>query len=310
MTPGDVERALDRYRGDWTRYDPFMDHRIVMVTQNLDAFVARLVKDGVKFLAFLGDQHARGGHKYSVIVGIPAATAVVEVRGSVLTVLDVGVWNRCNGQQVPSYSVNPHEVSEVYARNERAVLQPVRFVWPSSNPDQAASIHAAAFDGQIYARNSICESSRVVEMQDRDGRNSFEYEWVHWKQVEEDDQRDARLFMHVKDYEAYMAGLRGDISWGTANNWDQHMDNHPGLYVSDCDALLTRLSNADVPFFITHHWRFFLAVYFTDPQGQIYEVDCHNFAQKLERLAYYQGFNFCVRTPNRNITVSSPLAGA
>ena len=55
------------------------------------------------------------------------------------------------------------------------------------------------------------------------------------------------------------------------------MDFHAGLLIDDCEPLIDRLRKAAVPHFLALHFKTFVAVFFTDSDGSVFEVTCYRF---------------------------------
>ena len=49
------------------------------------------------------------------------------------------------------------------------------------------------------------------------------------------------------------------------------MDFHAGLLIDDCEPLIDRLRKAAVPHFLALHFKTFVAVFFTDSDGSVFD---------------------------------------
>jgi len=280
--------------GTISAFDPLYDTRLQLAADDLDPIASLLVIDKVPFFA---KTNRDGTH--SIILRIAHSAAVVEILSSKLTVLKPHVWRRCHSGSGPFMRppvinwarLHPMNASRgqqgAVARARVTRLRPLRCLFASNDPMASAMHLSKHFLGKFTAppvdlRDS-CVEARAVRWVDRNGSNAMEFVWVRWAHPVA--QRRVRL------HHEYQLALRGNFSARGPNRWDHYMDYHAGLLIDDCEPLVDRLRKAAVPHFLAMHFKTFVAVFFTDPDGSVFEVTCYRFSHR--RLRVIPNWQFC-----------------
>eukprot|EP00746_Dinoflagellata_sp_MGD_P000919 gnl/MRDRNA2_/MRDRNA2_101715_c0_seq1.p1 gnl/MRDRNA2_/MRDRNA2_101715_c0~~gnl/MRDRNA2_/MRDRNA2_101715_c0_seq1.p1 ORF type:complete len:598 (+),score=101.83 gnl/MRDRNA2_/MRDRNA2_101715_c0_seq1:123-1916(+) len=290
MTIEQLELKLKAMHGNFTEYNQFMDNRVTMEADDLDPIAARLIHDKHPLLA---RENVDGS--FSLFMEVPHAI-LLELVGPKLTVLKARAWSRCDGP------LPPVEVDWSLVGNQLNVsvgdVRPRGFVYASTKPKAAATLHTSYFLGQptqnssllLEKGNGTCFDAQSVQWSQPEGINKFELQWVHWPQA----QTQAGA-LQVRDVEQYQLQLRSNLSEAHANNWDHYMDFHAGLFIEDCDPVIERLRADGIPHFLTPHFMKFMAVFIQDEGGLVYEVVCHKFS--LAKIRDLKQWDFCKRLP-------------
>jgi len=289
---GDVCTHAQNDDGMISAFDPLYDTRLQLVADDLDPIASLLVIDHVPFFA---KSNRDGTH--SIILRIAHSAAVVEILSSKLTVLKPHVWRRCHSHSGPFMRPPVINWARLHlmnvSRGEKGTvarvtrLRPLRYLFASNDPMGSAMHLSKHFLGQFTSPpvdlRESCVEAQAVRWVDRNGSNAMEFVWVRWAHPVA--QRRVRL------HHEYQLALRGNFSTRGPNRWDHYMDYHAGLLIDDCEPLIGRLRKADVPHFLAMHFKTFVAVFFTDLDGSVFEFTCYRFSRR--RLQVIPNWQFC-----------------
>jgi hypothetical protein len=277
MTIDQFEDQMAALHGNMGTYDRFMDFHVTMRANDLDVFAAPMLRDGVPLLA----RKDVSSGLYSIFFEVPHAI-IVELVGPTLTVLNAPTWNRCASPKRPE-SVDKVALERVHAQmaaapNRLPILQPVRAVFASSQPEADAAFVAKAFMGKQVADASALPGSG--------NGTCYDAQLVRWVNPKQDTPYDMMFIrssapqgsgISLAQFEDYLRTLHtSNISEHDQEvGYDEYMDFHIGLTFEDGDPLAHGLIDTNVPFFLRGQYGAFCDFFIEGPGGQIFEVLAH-----------------------------------
>jgi len=278
MTIDEFEQQMAALHGGMIRYDRFMDMHVTLSTTDLDVFAAPMLRDGVALLA----RHDASTGIYSIFFEVPHAI-VVELQGPSLTVLRAPTWDRCAGAPTRA-SIDKHALARVLARMQAVpkklpVLQPVRAVYASSQPEEAAAFVAQYFMGERASEaealpgpgNGTCFDAQLVRWDNPDQPTTpYEMMWIQSSAPQ-------GKGISLTDFEGYLRHLHTDDVGQHDKDvgYDEYMDFHVGLTFGDGDPLARGLIADKVPYFLRGQYGAYCDFFIQGVGGEIFEVLAH-----------------------------------
>ena len=237
----------------WAAYTQLMDFHPTMSTDNLDPFVARLVRDRVPFLV----QSVEG--RSSIFVEIPL-TGVIELVGPDPAIIMPAKRPQagCFAPFPPVLLKDEYEIANISYHEPLPSLHATRATYAMMDSVREAHYVSNIFGGKVLNTEDGCRTISKVLFEDAKKANGYELWFVR-----------ASNPSRLEHYEQFLRNVHGDVSKTT---YDVYMDSHLGLAFENGDSIVRRLQQYRIEWFERDQYGTYFDVFIEGPSGQIYEA--------------------------------------